>query len=209
MPLIHESHDSLPYVDLPLTDTDRASAARLIDAELNPSASTALHPSVPTSYEPSFPSLVAAEHARLAAGAPREAGSGVDLARYEALDAPDAAADPDAWRAALRRAYTSSTFLSARLTNLSLLERFGKNAWLVSNAQLEAVLRGLEADLARARDDVELVEHARRSAQAAAGPEMALLEEGWRTGVKRVVETEAAAEGLRRQILEKKRAMAQ
>ncbi|KAF4300722.1 Breast carcinoma amplified sequence 2 [Botryosphaeria dothidea] len=210
MPLIHESHDSLPYVDVPLTDTDRRTAAALIAAELDPSSTAhQLHPSIPASYEPSFPPLVAGEHARLAAGAPKDAGTGVDLSRYEALDAPVDSADPAAWRSTLRAAYTSSAFLSARLTNLSLLERYGKNAWLVSNAQLEAILRDLEADLARARDEIEAVEQARRTAQAAAAPEMGLLEEGWRTGVKKVVETEAAAEGLRRQILERKRAMAQ
>lgn len=198
-----------PDVDLPLTDTDRAAAQTLIAAELDPSASTALHPSLPGSYEPSFPALITAEHARLAAGTDKEPGSGVDLSRYEALDAPDDASDTAAWRATLRAAYTSSTFLSQRLTNLSLLERYGKNAWLVSNSQLEAVLRALEADLAQAKDDVEAVEAARRHAQGAAAPELALLEEGWRTGVKRVVETEAAAEGLRREILERKRAMAQ
>ncbi|KAL1650758.1 hypothetical protein SLS58_000876 [Diplodia intermedia] len=208
MPLIHESHDSLPYVDLPLTDTDRAAAQTLIAAELDPSASTALHPSVPSAYEPSFPALITAEHARLQAGiADKEPG--VDLSRYEALDAPSDAGDAAAWRATLRAAYASSTFLSQRQTNLSLLERYGKNAWLVANAQLEAILRALEADLAGARDDVEAVEAARRRAQASAAPELALLEEGWRTGVKRVVETEAAVEGLRREILERKRTLAQ
>ncbi|EKG12464.1 Breast carcinoma amplified sequence 2 [Macrophomina phaseolina MS6] len=213
MPLIHESHDSLPYVDVPLTDTDRLAAAALIDAELDPSSTAAtapLHPLIPASYEPSFPPLIAREHERLAAGAPKDAGAGIDLSRYEALDAP--AADPsdlDAWRATLRAAYISSSFLTARVTNLSLLERYGKNAWLVSNAQLEAELRDVEADLAAAKEGVERVEQARRSAQQAAAPEMVLLEEGWRTGVKRVVETEAAAEGLRRKILERKRAMAQ
>ncbi|OJD34552.1 bcas2 family protein [Diplodia corticola] len=220
MPLILESHDSLPYVDLPLTDTDRAAAQTLVAAELDPSASTALHPSVlaGSSYEPSFPALTTAAHARLAAGTTdREPGTGIDLSRYEALDAPaDADADADAdtsdraaaWRATLRAAYASSAFLSQRLTNLSLLERYGKNAWLVGNAQLEAVLRALEAELAAARDDVEAVEAARRRAQHAAAPELALLADGWRAGVKRVVETEAAVEGLRRGILDRKRALA-
>ncbi|KAF2138537.1 uncharacterized protein K452DRAFT_233864 [Aplosporella prunicola CBS 121167] len=208
MPLILESHDSLPYIDAALTPAAHAAASALIAADLDPAAATqALHPSIPASYAPRFSPALETEHARLAAAAPKEPGTGVDLARYEALDAPPDN-DAAAWRALLQRAYTSSAHLDARAANLALLERYGKNAWLVANSQLEDILRALEADLARAKLEVEAIETARRSAQGGVAAELGLLDEAWRNGVARVIETEAAAEGLRRQTLERQREMA-
>ncbi|KAK7525952.1 Pre-mRNA-splicing factor SPF27 [Phyllosticta citriasiana] len=208
MPLIVESHDSLPYIDAPPSPTSLAAASSLVAAELSPSTTSTPHPSLPATYTPSYPPGMDAEHARLAAGAPKEPGTGVDLSRYEALDAPADGSDLAAWRAALRAAYTSSAHLSTRLTNLSLLEKFGKNAWLVSNAQLEAELRAVEAELAAAKADVEAVEAARRDAQARVKGEVEILGATWREGVARVVRTEAAVEGLRREMLERRRSMA-
>ncbi|KAK8157956.1 Pre-mRNA-splicing factor SPF27 [Phyllosticta citrichinensis] len=208
MPLIIESHDSLPYIDVPPSPTSLAAASSLVAAELSPSEPSTPHPSLPAAYSPSYPPGMDAEHARLAAGAPKEPGTGVDLARYEALDAPADGSDIAAWRAALQAAYTSSAHLSTRLTNLSLLEKFGKNAWLVSNAQLEAELRAIEAELAAAKAEVEAVEAARRDSQARVKGEVDILGVTWREGVARVVRTEAAVEGLRREVLERRRSMA-
>ena len=52
----------------------------------------------------------------------------------------------------------------------------------------------------------EEVEMARRAQQDSAGAELNTLEETWKKGVGRVLETEVAAEGLKLQILEKRRA---
>lgn len=90
------------------------------------------------------------------------AGTGIDLARYEAsaLEAPERTSphsderDPELlvqWRQTLQRAYGLNTYLGGRLTNLSLLETYGKNAWLIGNSQLEDILKSLEADLAAAK----------------------------------------------------------
>ncbi|KAK8190174.1 Pre-mRNA-splicing factor SPF27 [Phyllosticta capitalensis] len=208
MPLIIESHDSLPYIDAPPSPSSLAAASTLITTELSPSATTTPHASLPAAPTPSYPPGIAAEHARLAAGAPKDPGTGIDVSRYEALDAPADGSDAAAWRAALQTAYTSSAHLETRLTNLSLLERFGKNAWLVSNSQLEAELRAVEAELAAAKNQVEAVEAARRDKQAGVKGEMDVLEATWREGVARVVRTEAAVEGIRRAVLERRRDMA-
>jgi len=88
---------------------------------------------------------------------------------------------------------------------LGLLETYGKNAWLVSNSALEDELRALEREVADARAEAEALERERRVAQEGVGPEMRGLEESWRKGVARCVEVQAAAEGLRAQIVERRR----
>lgn len=146
---------------------------------------------------------------------PNSKFSAIDLARYEDLDAPpntSPTSDEDRpevlaqWDSALRKAYTSSEYVNARLTELGLLEKFGKNAWLIGNSQQEDILKGIEADLADVRKQHEEVEAMRRQQQESVHGEIKTLEETWKQGVGRVLEAEVAAEGLKQQILEKRRA---
>lgn len=87
-----------------------------------------------------------------------------------------------------------------------MLEKFGKNAWLVGNSQLEDILKGIEAELAGLRKQQEETDMMRRSQQDSVSGEIKTLEETWKKGVGRVLETEVAAEGLKQQIMEKRRA---
>lgn len=137
------------------------------------------------------------------------------MKRYEDLDAPEnttPTSDEERpellqrWNKALKQAYTSSEYVQGRLTQLGLLEKFGKNAWLVGNSQLEDILKGIEAELADLRKQQEEAEMLRQSQQNNASGEIKTLEETWKKGVGRVLETEVAAEGLKLQILEKRRA---
>jgi pre-mRNA-splicing factor SPF27 len=163
-----------------------------------------LHPALAraAAWTPQFSDLVEREHARLNDD-PTSKMSAIDMKRYEELDAPTTTnADDDdreqalaKWDAALCQAYTSAEYVGARLTQLGLLEKFGKNAWLVGNSQLEDVLTRIETELA----DV------RRQQESVLG-EVKTLEETWKKGVGRVLETEVAAEGLKAQILERRRA---
>ncbi|KAH6621744.1 Pre-mRNA-splicing factor SPF27 [Boeremia exigua] len=218
MPLINESYDSLPYVDTLVDEPSLAAARAAIAADLRAAGvNTAdLHPALApaAAYTPRFSDFIEREHARLD-GNPASKLSGIDLKRYEDLDAPEntsPASDEDRpellqkWSAALRQANTSSEYVQARLTQLGLLEKFGKNAWLVGNAQLEDVLKGIEAELADVRRQHEEVETARRAQQDNVHGEIKTLEETWKAGVGRVLETEVAAEGLKQQILERRRA---
>lgn len=86
-----------------------------------------------------------------------------------------------------------------------LLDQFGKNSWLIGNSQLEDILRGLERELAERKAEIDEVVIARKGAQEGVGPEVKGLEEGWKRGVGRVLETEVACEQLRREILERRR----
>jgi pre-mRNA-splicing factor SPF27 len=129
---------------------------------------------------------------------------GIDLTRYEAPDEPASDTPQEAWRQALRNAYVSSTYLSGRHSNLTLLDEFGKNAWLIGNSQLEHLLQELEGELARLRDDVENVNKARKAAQENSRGELLGLEETWRLGIGKILEVQVAEAGLRRLILERR-----
>jgi len=226
MPLILESHDSLPCTYSPpshsppltLSDIDadptpqtRAQISALVNAELSPSYTTIPHPLLPSPPSPKFSPLIEAELARVALKDPLDA---IDTSRYEALE-PPASTDPtsdetrpqllEEWRSTLRKAYTSSTYLSNRLQNLALLEQFGKNAWLVGNHQLEEILKGIEKELVEARVEVERVEAERRAVQEGVKGEMEGLDEGWRKGVGRLVEVLVAGEEVRQEILDRRR----
>jgi pre-mRNA-splicing factor SPF27 len=203
MPLITSQIDHLPYIDPSPSDSALAAANALVHQDLSPSAITTLHSSIPNLRIPQFSSLVDAEHAFLAEGKPRE--TGIDLSRYEALDAPAAGSDVAVWRATLQKAYASAEYLRGRETNLALLETYGKNAWLVGNCQLEGLLKGLEVEIEAARVELEGVERERRERQAGLQGELEGLERGWREGVGRLIEVLAAAEGVRGEILERRR----
>lgn len=203
MPLITSAPDSLPYIDAPVSDDQLSAANALIQAELDPAQATTLHPSIPSQKESRFTELVATEHARIASGQPKQ--SGLDLSRYELQDAPEKG-DLASWKSTLNKAYASAEYLRGREINLSLLETYGKNAWLISNDYLEATLKTLEKELEAARIEQEQVEQTRRVVQGNAAGEMRGLEEGWKTGIGRMIEAQAAAERLRQEILERKRA---
>jgi pre-mRNA-splicing factor SPF27 len=138
------------------------------------------------------------EHSRIAASQPLTGG--IDTSRYESLSVPETS-DVAEWKQALQTAYTSHTYLTQRNTNLSLLQQFGKNAWLIGNSQLEDELRALEKELADTKEQIDVVNVQRRSAQEVAGGEIKGLDQGWKSGIGRVLEVEVAGEQVRRDIL--------
>lgn len=201
-------HESLPYVDPEPTPAERAAAESLIAAEQQ-SASSSPSPSssspLPPLREPNFSPLITAELDRIAAKAPLK---GIDLSRYEAPDSdsdPSSTTDPSTLSAQLQRAYTAATYLSGRHAHLQLLDAYGKNAWLVGNWQLESELRALERELESTKKEIDVVNIQRRRVQDEVGGELKGLEETWKRGVGRVLETEIATEGLRQQVLERQR----
>lgn len=202
MPLIQSAADALPHIDPPPSAEAIAAAHALIQADLAGEDQTVLHPSIPTYESRNFSDLVEAEHIRISSGHPKEAG--IDLSRYEALDAP-AKGDLAAWNTTLAKAYASLEYLHGREINLGLLETYGKNAWLIGNSQLEDILRDLEREVEGMKLELEEVEQERRQAQENVKDEMKSLEETWRKGVGRMIEAQAAAEGLKQQILERQR----
>jgi len=75
----------------------------------------------------------------------------------------------------------------------------------VGNAQLEGVLMALEREVGEVRGRVEEVNRARRKVQEGVRGEVGALEEAWREGVGRVLRVEVAAEGVRGEVLGRRR----
>ncbi|EPS37472.1 hypothetical protein H072_8829 [Dactylellina haptotyla CBS 200.50] len=201
MSLISASHDSLPYIDRPLTPATTARVHSLVQAELNPAHSTTPHPSLPTLSPPAFSAFITAELERIAQNQPFTGG--VDASRYEAQAAP---ANDDEWRSALQQAYTTSTHLSNRVTNLTLLSSFGQNSWLIGNSQMEGVLGQLERELVALKEETDVTNRERKRKQVEVQEEMERLERKWKEGVGKVLEIEVASEMVFRETLEKRRA---
>ncbi|KAL9639838.1 MAG: hypothetical protein Q9204_000944 [Flavoplaca sp. TL-2023a] len=208
MPLTTASHDSLPYIDPPPPENgpySLSAATALINSLLPPSHTQTLHPSLPPLPPTNLTPLAQAEQDRIAA---KEPLTSIDLSRYE-LDSsnpssPPSTSTPDLQQKNLQEAYTSSTYLHSRAQHLALLDKYGKNAWLVGNSQLEDLLRRTEKELAETREEVERVNGERKRVQEGAKGEMEGLERGWREGVGKVVEVEIAVadlEGRRMRVL--------
>ncbi|RYP78346.1 hypothetical protein DL771_000531 [Monosporascus sp. 5C6A] len=204
-------HESLPYIDPEPTPAERSAAEALIAAELSstsspsPDQQPAPSASLPALREPAFSPLITQELERIASQKPLKA---IDKSRYELPDPSSISAlsSPDELRETLSRAYAASTYLRGREAHLQLLEAHGRNAWLVGNwSGLEAEAAALERELAAARREIDRVNVRRRQAQDEVAGELRGLEDAWRRGVGRVLEAEAAAEALRRQVLERRR----
>jgi len=161
---------------------------------------------MPSLPEYNFSYLIQNELDRKAKDEPIEGG--IDLSRYEAPDEPSADAAVDEWRAVLRDAYTSSSYLSGRHTNLALLDEFGKNAWLIGNSQLEDLLKDLEREMAQLKDETDNVNRMRKSAQENSRGEIVGLEEVWKRGVDKIIEVQVATDALHQEILERRRSRA-
>lgn len=187
-------------------EKERVSINRLIAAELAPEAGNTLHPLIPVEPVSQFSELIEQELERKVAKLPITGG--IDLSRYQEPEGPSDDNDIAAWKQALQRAYTSTTYLSGRASNLSLLEELGKNAWLIGNSQLENMLLQLETELKEISLVTDNVNKARKSAQEGSRGELLALEETWKQGIGRILEVEVACEELRNQILGKRRQQA-
>jgi pre-mRNA-splicing factor SPF27 len=185
-----------PDIDTPPSEEALAAARALIEAE---TATSSPKPPTEAKQEPSFSPAIQTEQQRIASHAPLDT---FDKRRYEAQEAPAPGEDssPEALRQPLERAYVSSSYLASRNQNLALLDRAGKNAWLLSNYHVEAELRAIEAELAATKREIDLVNAARATRQNDVKAEIQGLEETWRKGVGRVLETEIAVEELRSKI---------
>ncbi|KAG4436010.1 hypothetical protein IFR05_008487, partial [Cadophora sp. M221] len=161
MPLTNAIHESLPYIDTEPSASERAAALALILAEANSdNTTTDTHPSLPPPAPLTFTPLILSELSRIESKTPI---TGITTTHYESQDPPSTTPNSDrtspatllAWRSAIQNAYTSHSYLSSRVSNLGLLEKYGKNAWLEGNRQLEDILRGLERELEVRKGEID------------------------------------------------------
>jgi pre-mRNA-splicing factor SPF27 len=193
----------LPDIDADASQKTRNHINKLISAELPRGYQSTPHPSLRPLPAIQFSELFQKELERKSDNAPMVGG--IDLTRYEAPEKPVDDSEIETWRKSLRQAYMSSSYLSGRLTNLSLLEEFGKNAWLISNSQLEDILRDLEKELSEQKEAVENINKSRKAAQEESRAELVGLEEAWKQGVGKTIEVQLATDGVRREILQRRR----
>ncbi|KAK6437084.1 hypothetical protein LTR95_006731 [Oleoguttula sp. CCFEE 5521] len=200
MPLFQPQTAHLPYIDAEPAADALAAADALIRAEMSMYPTSDVHEAIPALRPTKFSPLIEAEHDVLASGAERQ--KGIDLSRYEAITAPSSMDPKETYEAALSQAYTSLEYLRSRETNLALLETYGRNAWLVGNAGLEDLLKGLEKEIEEVRAEVEALEQERRQRQGESEAEVRGLDDAWREGVGKLIEVMAAAEGRDRRTMD-------
>ncbi|GKT50366.1 pre-mRNA-splicing factor SPF27 [Colletotrichum spaethianum] len=204
MSALNAFHESLPYIDDEPTAAEREAAESLIRAELATSSPTPASTYTKLSFSP----LIELELERVASKQPLKA---IDLERYQTQEPfpdsekPSTAEDRERLADSLQKAYIAYTYLDTRAQNLNLLDKWGKNAWLIGNWGLENELKSLERDLAETKRLIDVLTVARRRQQEEVAAEMKGLEETWKKGVGRTLETEIAVEQLRREILEEMR----
>lgn len=201
MSLTPAIHESLPYIDNEPTLQQRAAAQSLIDQELSQESGTRpeSHPRLLNLHSCNLSPAMLSEMARIETKQPL---SSIDTKRYEALDSSDPTEMQDSssvqsLRDKLQQAYTSASYLTQRQTNLALLDKYGKNGWLVGNSQLEDLLRGLEKDLAREKGAIDSIVVERTTSQKNIEGELDSLDRTWKQSIGRILETEAAAEAIR------------
>lgn len=188
-------------IDSQVTEEERRQIFTEIAAKLPRGYRTITHSSLPLIVDPKFTPMMQAEIDRAARG---ESISGIDMSRYEAPDEPTDG-DESQWGETLQAAYRSSTYLEGRQVNLSLLEEYGKNAWLIGNSQLEHMLYQAEKELGILKEETEAINKARKGAQEDSRGELMALEDSWRTGVGKIIEVQVASDGLRKEILKQRR----
>ncbi|KAI4164141.1 MAG: hypothetical protein LQ342_002105 [Letrouitia transgressa] len=173
------------------------------------------HPALPPLQPSTLSELTEKEQERVKNKTPLEA---IDLSRYEAPSSSSGTVgggggtnedDKERERERLRAAYVSVEYLRQRGQHLSLLEEFGKNAWIVGNARLEDILRGVEGELVGAREEVEGVNRERKAGQERGRREMEGLERSWKEGVGRGVEVEVAVGMVETEVRERLRERSQ
>ncbi|OAA53383.1 bcas2 family protein [Niveomyces insectorum RCEF 264] len=218
MPPITCVHESLLYIDSEPTAQQRVAAEALVMAERISMPNNPHHGLLRAPYESRLSPAMRAEVERVSRkknatnDEDKRPIAAVDLSRYEAQNDPlsaTAASPVTDLRDALSSAYASQTYLRGRRTHLALLNSYGKNAWLTGNWQVEVELHVMENKLAQARRAMDLVNLSRQRAQNDVAGEFSSLEQAWRERVGRVLETEAATESSRQDILDTQRKQAE
>lgn len=190
--------DNITDIDQAITDTQKDAALRSIARELPRDYATTLHPSISSHTESKLSTLIQQEVVR--AGSGQSMNGGTDSSRYESFTEISPEANVEVTKAALRAAYANLTYLNERQVNITLLEEYGKNAWLIGNSHTEDVQKRLQAELDSTKAQIDAVNRSRKSAQEDSRGELLGLDETWKQGISRIIETQLATDELRRQL---------
>ncbi|KAG6866819.1 hypothetical protein C0991_008755 [Blastosporella zonata] len=185
-----EIFDSLPYYD---DDLQKYPALKLkVEQELarQPKAPTTLHPRVPPPFELfSTNPLLRAELDRVESHQPFPS---LDTIRYQ-LPAPTSAPGTDEeWQAAVQNARAQLEHQKIRLTNLTLLQNYGPNAWRIHNYLLEATANQCEKALEDLKQLTVEINRERKNEQDRLGKQLTSLETRWTELISSVLQIEMA-----------------
>ncbi|KAG6869188.1 hypothetical protein C0993_012287 [Termitomyces sp. T159_Od127] len=185
-----EIFDSLPYYD---DDLQKFPDLKLkVEQELarEPKPPSTLHPRVPPSLELfSKNPLLRAELERVESHQPFPA---LDSLRYQ-LPAPSSTPGSDEeWKAALQNAHAQLEHQKIRLTNLTLLQNYGPNAWRIHNYLLEAAAKQAEKALEDLKQLTIEVNRERKNEQDRLGKQLTALETRWTELISSVLQIEMA-----------------
>lgn len=125
---------------------------------------------------------------------------GIDLGRYEASEEISADTDSEVLKSVLRRTYTNISYLRDREANITLLESYGKNSWLIGNSHLDDIQKRLDGELTSLKTQSEEANRERKMMQEDAQGELLGLAETWKQGIDKIIQTQLACDGLKLQL---------
>lgn len=190
--------DEKTDIDPAISDSQKNAALKLIQREVPKDSTTRLHSSILSLPESRLTPLLQQEVTRAGSGKPMTGG--IDSSRYESFAEVSPDTNIELMKAALRTAYANMTYLSERQTNITLLEEYGKNAWLIGNSHTEDMQKRLQVELEATKAEIETINRNRKTAQEDSKGELLGLEETWKQGISRIIETQLATDELRRQL---------
>ena len=157
--------ESFSNVELNLVTGLRQRIDREISGELAkiPKDTTNIPP-LPSLFEHS--PLLAGALARAEAAQFRKPQDGLDDERYK-LPPPNAGdeATLEAWQASLDNAFSQVGYQHLRLTNVDLLNRFGGNAWRLSNFLVEQSVERINKETEAVQAETEEINRTRKNDQ--------------------------------------------
>ncbi|KAG6845643.1 hypothetical protein H0H87_005850 [Tephrocybe sp. NHM501043] len=182
--------DSLPYYD---DDLQKYPALKLkVEQELarQPKPPATLHPRVPPPFELfSKNPLLRAELDRVETHQPFPP---LDTIRYQ-LPAPLSSPGTDEeWKSAVQNARAQLEHQKLRLTNLTLLQNYGPNAWRIHNYLLEATAKQCEKSLEDLKQLTVEINRERKNEQDRLGKQLTSLETRWTELISSVLQIEMA-----------------
>eukprot|EP01087_Luapelamoeba_hula_P006016 TRINITY_DN1616_c0_g1_i4.p1 TRINITY_DN1616_c0_g1~~TRINITY_DN1616_c0_g1_i4.p1 ORF type:complete len:151 (-),score=22.06 TRINITY_DN1616_c0_g1_i4:169-570(-) len=126
----------------------------------------------------------------------------VETKRYHVLPPDSRQDDPHSWRIAVHNAAAQLEHQALRMANLSLVNEYGTNAWLLHNRSLEASQARLEREVAAVRHTIESLNIQRKAEQIKGGEVLVAKEWEWMGMVNKNMAIDRACVLLQDQVLQ-------
>ncbi|KAM6497944.1 Pre-mRNA-splicing factor SPF27 [Amanita muscaria] len=182
--------DSLPYYDDDLQNFPilKEKVDRELAKEGKPPST--LHPRVPPPVELFTKNqLLKAELERVET---HQQMPPLDSIRYQLPGPTSSPGTDEEWKAALDNARAQLEQQKLRLTNLTLLQTYGVNAWKIHNYRVEETVKSVEKAVEEMRELTVEVNRERKNAQERWGKQLTTLETRWTELISNILQIEMA-----------------